>query len=80
MNFVLTFIGATALAVVVTAFPATIAVAAFVAVAVWVASGLQVRMNDTLFARKPVALFYIDGIGHLITLAIIGVIVSLFQT
>lgn len=79
-NFVLTFVGATALAAIVTAFPADATVAAFVGVLVWAASGLVVKLNEVLFARQPVGLFYIDGIGHLITLVIVAVIVGVFRT
>lgn len=79
-NFVLTFVGATALAAIVTAFSADATVAAFVGVLVWAASGLVVKLNEVLFARQPVGLFYIDGIGHLITLVIVAVIVGVFRT
>lgn len=79
-NFVLTFIGATALAVLVTAFEATAVAAAFVALLVWVASGLIVKANEMLFARQPAGIFYIDGIGHLITLVIVAVLVSILRT
>lgn len=78
-NFVLAFVGAAALAVIVTAFPADAAVAAFVGLVVWTASGLVVKLNDVLFARRPVGLFYIDAIGHLITLVLMAVIVSVFR-
>ncbi|HEX9436630.1 MAG TPA: DUF1761 domain-containing protein [Candidatus Limnocylindria bacterium] len=79
-NFVLTLVGATALAAIVTAFSADAAVAAFVGILVWTASGLVVKLNEVLFARQPVGLFYIDGIGHLITLVIVAVIVGVFRT
>jgi hypothetical protein len=78
-NFVLTLVGATALAAIVTSFSADATIAAFVGVLVWAASGLVVKLNDVLFARRPVGLFYIDGIGHLITLVIIAVIVGVFR-
>jgi hypothetical protein len=78
-NFVLTFVGATALAAIVTAFPADATTAAFVGVLVWTASGLVVKLNDVLFARRPVGLFYIDGIGHLITLVVVALIVGVFR-
>lgn len=79
-NFALGLVGAAALAVVVTAFPADAVIAAFIALVVWTASGLVLKLNDVLFARRPVGLFYIDGIGHLITLVIIAEIVSLFRS
>lgn len=78
-NFVMTLVAATALAVVVTAFPADIATAAFVGGLVWVASGLAVKLNDLLFARRPVGLFYIDSIGQLVGLVVMAVIVSVFR-
>lgn len=79
-NFVMTFLSATALAVIVTAFPADIVTAAFVGAVVWVASGLAVKFNDLLFApRYSAGLFYIDSIGHLVALVVMAVIVSMFR-
>jgi hypothetical protein len=78
-NFVLTLIGATALAALVTPFAADVTTAAFVGALVWVASGLAVKANDMLFARAPAGLFYIDSVGHLITLVVMAVIVSAFR-
>lgn len=79
-NFVMTLISATALAVIVTAFPADVATAAFVGAVVWVASGLAVKFNDLLFApRYSAGLFYIDSIGHLVALVVMAVIVSVFR-
>lgn len=79
VNFALNVLGATALAVLVTPFAKDAVTSAFVAVLVWVASGLVLKINDLTFARRPVGLFYIDAIGHLITLVLMGVIVSLFR-
>lgn len=79
-NFVMTLISAAALAVIVTAFPADVATAAFVGAVVWVASGLAVKFNDLLFApRYSSGLFYIDSIGHLVALVVMAVIVSVFR-
>jgi len=79
VNMVMNLVGATALAVLVTAFPQDAATAAFVGALVWVASGLVLKLNDLTFARRPVGLFYIDSIGHLVTLVVMAVIVSTFR-
>jgi hypothetical protein len=79
VNFVMNVVGATALAVLVTPFAKDATTAAFVGVLVWVASGLVLKLNDLTFARRPAALFYIDSIGHLITLVVMAVIVSQFR-
>jgi hypothetical protein len=79
VNFVMNVLGATALAVLVTPFAGDAATAAFVAGLVWVGSGLVLKLNDLTFARRPVGLFYIDSIGHLITLVVMAVIVSVFR-
>lgn len=78
-NFVVTLVAATALAVLVTPFAADAATAAFVGGLVWVASGLVLKLNDLLFARKPVGLFYIDSLGQLVTLVVMAIIVSVFR-
>jgi hypothetical protein len=78
-NFVITLVAATALAVLVTPFSADVMTAAFVGALVWVASGLTLKVNDVLFARLPAGLLYIDSIGHLITLVVMAVIVSVFR-
>ena len=79
INFLLNVVGATALAVLVKPFAKDAVTGAMVALFVWVASGLVLKLNDVTFARRPVGLFYIDAIGHLITLVLMGVIVSLFR-
>lgn len=79
VNFLVTLISATALAVLVTAFQADVVTAAFVGGLVWVASGLAIKLNDLLFARAPAGLFYIDSIGHLVALVVMAVIVSTFR-
>lgn len=79
INFLMGVVGATALAVLVTPFAKDALTAAFVGALVWVASGLAVKLNDLTFARRPVALFYIDSIGHLIALVVMAVIVSTFR-
>lgn len=79
VNFLMGVVGATALAVLVTPFASDALTAAFVGALVWVASGLAVKLNDLAFARRPVALFYIDSIGHLIALVVMAVIVSTFR-
>lgn len=78
-NFVMTLVAATALAVITTAFPADVATAAFVGGLVWVASGLAVKVNDMLFAQLKPGIFYIDSIGHLVSLVVMAVIVSVFR-
>ena len=79
VNFLLNVLGATTLAVLVTPFAKDALTAALVAVLVWVASGLVLKVNDLTFARRPVALFYIDSISHLLTLVVMAVIVSLYR-
>lgn len=79
-NFVITLVSATALAVLVTPFANDLVTAAFVGALVWVASGLVVKLNDLLFARRPVGLFYIDSIGQLVALVVMAVIVSTFRS
>lgn len=79
VNFVMNALGATALAVLVTPFAADAVTAAFVAALVWVASGLVLKLNDLTFARRPIGLFYIDSLGHLITLVVMAIIVSVFR-
>lgn len=79
-NFVMTLVSATALAVLVTPFANDVVTAAFVGVLVWVASGLVVKLNDLLFARRPVGLFYIDSIGQLVALVVMAIIVSTFRS
>lgn len=79
VNFALNVLGATALAVLVKPFAKDVVTGAMVALFVWVASGLVLKLNDLTFARRPAGLFYIDAIGHLITLVLMGVIVSLFR-
>lgn len=78
-NFVLSLVSATSVAVLVTAFPADAVTAAFVGLLIWVASGMVVKINDTLFAQRPVGLFYIDGGLQLITLVVSAIIVSVFR-
>ncbi|MBI2982656.1 MAG: DUF1761 domain-containing protein [Chloroflexi bacterium] len=79
INFLMGLVGATALAVLVTPFAKDALTAAFVGALVWVASGLAVKLNDLTFARRPVALFYIDSLGHLISLVVMAIIVSTFR-
>ena len=79
VNFVMNALGATALAVLVTPFAKDATTAALVAVLVWAASGLVLKVNDMTFARRPAGLFYIDSIGHLVTLIAMAVIVSSFR-
>jgi hypothetical protein len=79
INFALNVLGATALAVLVKPFARDVVTGVMVALFVWVASGLVLKLNDLTFARRPAGLFYIDAIGHLITLVLMGVIVSLFR-
>jgi len=79
INFGLNVLGATSLAVLVKPFAKDVVTGVMVALFVWVASGLVLKLNDLTFARKPAGLFYIDAIGHLITLVLMGVIVSLFR-
>lgn len=78
-SFVMSLVSATALAALTTAFAADVVTAAFVGGLVWVASALVAKVNDLLFAREPAGLFYIDSIGHLITLVVMAVIVSTFR-
>lgn len=78
-NFVMTLVSATVLAVLVTPFAKDAVTAAFVGALVWVASGLVVKLNDLLFARRPVGLFYIDSLLQLVTLVVMAVIVSVFR-
>lgn len=80
VSFVLSLVSATALAVLTTAFANDILTAAFIGLLVWTASGLVLKLNDLMFARRPVALFYIDSIGQLVTLVPMAVIVSVFRT
>lgn len=79
INFALNVVGATALAVLVKPFAKDAVTGVMVALFVWVASGLVLKLNDLTFARRPAGLFYIEAIGHLITLILMGVIVSLFR-
>lgn len=79
VNFVMNALGATALAVLVTPFARDVTTAVFVAVLVWVASGLLLKLNDLTFARRPAGLFYIDSIGHLVSLVVMAAIVSVFR-
>lgn len=78
-SFVMSLVAATALAAITTAFAADVVTAAFVGGLVWVASALVAKLNDLLFARQPVGLFYIDSIGHLLTIVVMAVIVSAFR-
>jgi hypothetical protein len=79
VNFVLTLVSATSVAVIVTAFPADAGIAAFVGLLIWAATVLAVKLNDVAFAHRPVGLFYIDGGLQLITLVVMAVIVSVFR-
>jgi hypothetical protein len=79
VNFLMNLVGATALAVLVKPFAKDVVTGVMVALFVWVASGLVLKLNDLTFARRPVGIFYIDSLGHLLTLVLMGVIVSLFR-
>jgi hypothetical protein len=79
VSFVLSLVSATALAVLTTAFASDLVTAAFIGLLVWSASGLVLKLNDLMFGRRPVGLFYIDSIGHLITIVVMAVIVSAFR-
>lgn len=79
VNFILNVLGATALAVLVTPFARDVVTAALLAVLVWAASGLVLKVNDLTFARRPAGLFYIDSIGHLVSLVVMAAIVSVFR-
>jgi hypothetical protein len=79
VNFVITFVSATAVAVIVTAFPAEAVTAAFVGGLIWVAAGMVVKLNDTIFAQRPVGLFYIDGGLQLVQLVVTAIIVSVYR-
>ncbi|MGH2377086.1 MAG: DUF1761 domain-containing protein [Candidatus Limnocylindria bacterium] len=76
---IMSLVGATALAVLTTAFPNDLFTAAFVALLVWVASGLALKVNDMNFGGQPAGLFYLDSIGHLVVLVVMAVIVSTFR-
>lgn len=79
VNLILNVLGATALAVLVTPFARDVVTAALLAVLVWAASGLVLKVNDLTFARRPAGLFYIDAVGHLLTLVVMAIVVSLFR-
>lgn len=79
LNFLMSVLGAAALAVLVSPWPRDAVVAAFIALLVWVASGLMLKLNDLTFARRPAGLFYLDALGHLLTLVVMAVIVGAFR-
>lgn len=76
-SFAMRVVSAAALAAAVTTLRTSILGGVFVAVLLWVASGLAVKLNGLLVARRSATLFYIDSIGHLLTLVTVALIVSL---
>ena len=79
VSFVMSIVSATALAAIVTPFAKDAATAAFVGALVWVASGLVLKLNDLMYGNRPVGLFYVDSIHHLVTLVVMAMIVSAFR-
>lgn len=79
VSFASGLVQAAALAAIVSAFDADLLTSMFVGVLVWVASGLILKLNDLLYAGRPVGLFYIDSMYHLVTLVVMAAIVGTFR-